>query len=76
MRVTEFSPNQVAVGRELGSGSFGIVYEGSLETQDGEEVPVVLKKARATADGEHPLTLRARPLFFFFFECGDNAAAD
>ncbi|PSC68256.1 Serine threonine-kinase SNT7 [Micractinium conductrix] len=47
----ELQPEWLSPGRSLGSGSFGECYKGTLRTDDGEEMAVVLKRVRARVAG-------------------------
>ena len=49
-----YAPEDVKVGKLLGEGSFGIVYEGTLRMRD-EDKPVILKRAKAKVQGSEEM---------------------
>ncbi|GAQ79344.1 hypothetical protein KFL_000280490 [Klebsormidium nitens] len=61
-----FEPTAVRVGKQLGEGSFGVVYKGFIKDPtirgDGPGVPVVLKKVKAKVSGAEEM--RASELYF------------
>jgi serine/threonine protein kinase len=56
-----YAPEDVKVGKLLGEGSFGIVYEGTLRVQD-EDQAVILKRAKAKVQGSEEMAEVERQL--------------
>jgi serine/threonine protein kinase len=58
----EILPSQVTVDEQLGEGSYGVVYKGSLATAAGATRPVVLKKHKRGVD--NAVELQEAELYF------------